>query len=76
MKRPAWATRLNEWLIDGQYDGLPENAADWRYTWRDWRETVGRRALCFVFRHEFVPDQCGRREHDYCISCNSRRQGR
>jgi len=69
--RPKWAQRIKLWLTDTQYDGLlMSNAPEgWRWTWRDRIETAGLAALCRVFGHEPVADQCDKPEHDFCVQC-------
>lgn len=32
-------------------------------------ETVGLRALCLIYGHEAIPDQCNKPEHDLCAYC-------
>jgi hypothetical protein len=30
--------------------------------------------LCAVIGHEFIPDHCGKPEHDYCAHCRARKE--
>jgi hypothetical protein len=77
--RPRWAVRVQFWLADGQYDRLIiGNALDthWGWAMRGQVEKVGLRALCLLFGHDPVADQCGRPEHDHCLYCGKPMPGR
>lgn len=63
--RPLWATRLHQWLTEGQYthlepppcaseawDNATEEVASWPFWWRDRVETAGLRVLCALFGHD------------------------
>jgi hypothetical protein len=70
--------RINHWLSDDQYEWWVK-----RGPWSDrfveaqfWLiEKPARWVLCQLFGHEPIPDQCGRREHDYCVWCGRRMPG-
>lgn len=75
-RRPRWAINLRMWLTDGQYDHLPDDAADWRWNWREsFLSNPGAWLLCLVFGHEAVPDQCNIPDHDFCAFCSKSMPG-
>lgn len=60
------------WLTDGQFDRLVNRGvadADWRWTFGEWLNQTGCRALCVAFSHHATPDQCDKPEHDFCVYC-------
>lgn len=87
--RPQWAEKLRFWLTDTGYERLDKrlgafhNAANTALRAVESRiengmecvETAGLWALCRVYGHKPVADQCNRPEHDFCVYCSKRMPG-
>lgn len=41
-----------------------------------WVRSVAQQALCLLFRHDPVRDQCNRPDHDFCLWCQKSMPGR
>jgi hypothetical protein len=69
-REPPWARRLRFYVTDGWYDGilnLPDTHWRWRVQYR--LERIVLSAMCGVFGHGAIDDQCDNPEHRYCYRC-------
>lgn len=59
------------WFItDDMYDYLPKRTPEWvSSVLGTLIEEPSKKALCFLYGHKPVRDQCGMPEHDHCLWC-------
>lgn len=56
--------------------GEPDPAGDAGHDWYENHVLVPIKALvCGIRGHDVIPDQCGKPEHDYCMTCMARFPG-
>lgn len=67
---PSPRSRLRRrlfWQVDRYNDWVAEtDKPDWMFA-----PDVVQRGLCTALGHNFIPDQCGDPEHDFCSWCLS-----
>lgn len=87
--RPQWAEKLRFWLTDGGYQSLDQclgkahdaataalHAVEGRIeNGMEHLETAGLWALCRIYGHKPVADQCNKPEHDFCVYCLKKMPG-
>ncbi len=68
---PPWAKRLRFWLVDEQYDKIEHLPDDhWQWEVRETAETICLKAMCLIFGHGAINDQCGIPTHRFCFRCS------
>lgn len=70
---PPEARRLLAAVSDGVWQHIPlVDVSDDTFEWfQDHVETPLRKLLCDTYGHSPTADQCGRPEHDFCVTCET-----
>jgi hypothetical protein len=72
-ERPKWAEALRVFLSDTVFDDeyeYPDDGSDDALL--DEIALAVNTILCNAYGHDIIPDQCDKREHDFCVYCNRR----